>query len=54
MLFPRHTPFYAAGLACLLQGSVLLVLDRFAERRAREYASELDASSWREPGSDRA
>jgi len=45
MLFPRHTPLYAAGLACLLQASVLLVLDRFAERRAREYASLLDVGS---------
>jgi hypothetical protein len=54
MLFPRHTPFYAAGLACLLQASVLLVLDRFAEGRAREYASDLEASSSRGPGSDRA
>lgn len=45
MLFPRHTPLYAAGLACLLQASVLLVLDRFAERRAREYASHLDVRS---------
>ncbi len=54
MLFPRHTPLYAAGLACLLQASVLLVLDRFAERRAREYASGLEASSSRGPGSDRA
>lgn len=54
MLFPRHAPLYAAGLACLLQASVLLVLDRFAERRAREYASGLDASSSRGPGSDRA
>ena len=54
MLFPRHSPLYAAGLACLLQASVLLVLDRFAERRAREYASLLDASSSRGPGSDRA
>ncbi len=42
MLFPRHTPLYAAGLACLLQASVLLVLDRFAERHARAYASDLD------------
>jgi hypothetical protein len=54
MLFPRHSPLYAAGLACLLQASVLLVLDRFAERRAREYASGLDARSSRGPGSDRA
>jgi hypothetical protein len=54
MLFPRHTPLYAAGLACLLQASVLLVLDRLAERRAREYAFLLDASSSRGPGSDRA
>jgi hypothetical protein len=54
MLFRRHSPLYAAGLACLLQASVLLVLDRFAERRAREYASLLDASSSRGPGSDRA
>jgi hypothetical protein len=45
MLFPRHSLLYAAGLACLLQASVLLVLDRFAERRAREYTSLLDVSS---------
>ena len=54
MLFPRHTPLYATGLGCLLQASVLLVLDRLAERRAREYASLLEASSSRGPGSDRA
>jgi hypothetical protein len=44
MLFPRHTPLYAAGLGCLLQASVLLVLDRLAERRARDYASGLGES----------
>ena len=54
MLFPRHTVLYAAGLGCLLQASVLLVLDRVAERRAREYASGLEATSWRGPGPDRA
>jgi hypothetical protein len=54
MLFPRHTMLYASGLACLLQASVLLVLDRVAERRAREYASGLEATSWRGPGPDRA
>ena len=53
MLFPRHTPLYAAGLGCLLQASVLLVLDRVAERRAREYAAGLDATS-SPPGPDRA
>ena len=53
MLFPRHTPLYAAGLACLIQASVLLVLDRFAERRAREYASLLDAVLRRRPGRGR-
>ena len=54
MLFPRHTPLYAAGLGCLLQASVLLVLDRVAERRAREYAAGLDATSSPRPGPDRA
>ena len=54
MLFPRHTPLYAAGLGCLLQASVLLVLDRVAERRAREYAAGLDATSLPRPGPDRA
>jgi hypothetical protein len=54
MLFPRHTVLYASGLGCLLQASVLLVLDRVAERRAREYASGLEATSWRGPGPDRA
>jgi hypothetical protein len=54
MLFPRHTPLYAAGLGCLIQASVLLVLDRVAERRAREYAAALDATSSRAPGPDRA
>jgi hypothetical protein len=54
MLFPRHTVLYASGLGCLLQASVLLVLDRVAERRAREYASALDATCWRGPGPDRA
>jgi len=44
MLFPRHTVLYASGLGCLLQASVLLVLDRVAERRAREYASGLKAN----------
>ena len=44
MLFPRHTPLYASGLGCLLQASVLVVLDRVAERRAREYASGLEAN----------
>jgi len=47
MLFARHTPLYATGLACLLQASVLLVLDRFAERRAREYASDLESQPLR-------
>ena len=54
MLFPRHTLLYAAGLGCLLQASVLLVLDRVAERRAREYAAGLDATSSPRPGPDRA
>ena len=54
MLFPRHTPLYAAGLGCLLQASVLLVLDRVAERRAREYAAGLDVTSSPRPGPDRA
>jgi hypothetical protein len=54
MLFPRHTPLYAAGLGCLLQASVLLVRDRVAERRAREYAAGLDATSSPRPGPDRA
>jgi hypothetical protein len=54
MLFPRHTPLYAAGLGCLVQASVLLVLDRVAERRAREYAAGLDATSLPRPGPDRA
>lgn len=54
MLFPRHTPLYAAGLGCLLQASVLLMLDRFAERRAQEYAAALQATCWRRPGSDLA
>jgi hypothetical protein len=54
MLFPRHTPLYAAGLGCLVQASVLLVLDRVAERRARDYAAGLDATSSRRPGPDRA
>ena len=54
MLFPRHTPLYAAGLGCLIQASVLLVLDRVAERRAREYAAGLDATSSPRPGPDRA
>jgi hypothetical protein len=52
MLFPRHTPLYAAGVGCLLQASVLFVLDRLAERRAREYAYALEPTSGR--GSDRA
>ena len=54
MLFPRHTVLYAAGLGCLLQASVLVVLDRVAERRAREYAAGLDATSSLRPGPDRA
>jgi hypothetical protein len=54
MLFPRHTVLYASGLGCLVQASVLLVLDRVAERRAREYAAGLDATSSRRPGPDRA
>lgn len=54
MLFPRHTPIYAAGLGCLLQASVLLVLDRVAERRAREYAAGLEVTSSPRPGPDRA
>jgi hypothetical protein len=54
MLFPRHTVLYASGLGCLVQGSVLLVLDRVAERRAREYAAGLDATSSPRPGPDRA
>jgi hypothetical protein len=54
MLFPRHTLLYASGLGCLLQASVLLVLDRVAERRAREYAAGLEATSSRGPGPDRA
>jgi hypothetical protein len=54
MLFPRHTVLHAAGLACLLQASVLLVLDRVAERRARDYAAGLDVTSSPRPGPDRA
>ena len=54
MLFPRHTVLYASGLGCLIQASVLLVLDRLAERRAREYAADLEATSSRKPGPDRA
>jgi hypothetical protein len=54
MLFPRHTVLYAAGLGCLVQASVLLVLDRVAERRAREYAAGLEATSSTRPGPDRA
>jgi hypothetical protein len=41
LLFPRPHPAYAAGLACVLQGSVTLVLDRLAERRAEDYAAAL-------------
>ena len=54
MLFPRHTVLYASGLGCLVQASVLVVLDRVAERRAREYAAGLDAPSPPRPGPDRA
>jgi hypothetical protein len=54
MLFPRHTVLYASGLGCLLQASVLVVLDRVAERRAQEYATTLEATSWRGPAPDRA
>jgi hypothetical protein len=54
MLFPRHTVLYAAGLGCLLQASVLLVLDRVAERRARDYAAGLAVTSSPRPGPDRA
>jgi len=54
MLFPRHTVLYASGLGCVVQASVLLVLDRVAERRAREYAAGLDATSSRRPGPDPA
>jgi hypothetical protein len=41
LIFPRRHPMYAAGLACFLQGSLTLVLDRLAERRAHDYASAL-------------
>lgn len=44
MLFPRHTPLHAAGLGCVIQASVLLVLDRLAERRAGDYAAALGRS----------
>ena len=44
MLFSRRTPLNAAGLGLLAQASALLVLDRLAERRAREYAAALTAS----------
>jgi hypothetical protein len=54
MLFPRHTVLYASGLGCLVQASVLLVLDRVAERRARAYAAALDATSSPRPAPDRA
>ena len=41
LLFPRHHSACAAGLACFLQGSLTLVLDRLAERRADDYAAAL-------------
>ncbi len=41
MLFSRRTAWNAAGLGLLVQGSALLVLDRLAERRARDYAAAL-------------
>ena len=54
MLFPRHTLLYAPAWGACVQASVLLVLDRVAERRAREYAAGLDATSSPRPGPDRA
>jgi len=44
MLFSRRTPWNAAGLGLLVQASVLLVLDRLGERRARDYAAALAGS----------
>jgi len=41
MLFPRHHPLYAAGLGGMLQGSLTLILDRLAERRADGYVRDL-------------
>lgn len=46
-LFPRRHPLWAAGLGCLLQGSVTLVLDRLAERRAEAYLEALDGAGAR-------
>jgi hypothetical protein len=41
MLFPRRHHLYAAGLGCVVQGSVMLVLDRLAERRGGDYTAAL-------------
>jgi hypothetical protein len=37
LLFPRRERLYSAGIGCLLQGSLMLVMDLFAERRGQVY-----------------
>jgi hypothetical protein len=41
LLFPRRDLPYSAGIGLVSQASLMLVLDLFAERRAREYLDAL-------------
>lgn len=37
LLYPRRERLYAAGIGCILQGSLMLMLDLFAEKRGQIY-----------------
>ncbi|HEX2569772.1 MAG TPA: hypothetical protein VH877_09460 [Polyangia bacterium] len=37
LLYPHRERLYAAGIGCILQGSLMLVLDLFAEKRGQIY-----------------
>jgi antitoxin component of MazEF toxin-antitoxin module len=39
--FPAGSAWYAAGIGCIIQGSVMLVLDLFAEARGLAYMATL-------------
>ena len=37
LAFPHRPGLYAAGIGCIIQGALMLVLDLFAEQRGRAY-----------------
>lgn len=43
LLAPHRPALYAAGIGCIAQGALMLVLDLFAEARGREYLAALRA-----------